>query len=110
MKSSDELPNTRIWGDFSKVLFYKSVSSALQRYVYLCHCWNVMWVPDEVIMLLHDWKKGFLHIEIYLVSADSWSIDKISQEYHLNEQLQRNILKLVEKMNWQPKNLYKYIM
>lgn len=63
-------------------------------------------------MLLHDPKKGFLHIEIYLTSTDSCSICKILQQYNWKEQLQRNILKLLENknVNWQLKIIYKYIM
>lgn len=69
----------------------------------------MIWVPGEV---LHDQKKVFLHTEIYLTSADSWSIYKILQQPNWKEQLERNILKLLENknVNWQPKNIYKYIM
>lgn len=76
------------------------------------HYWNKIWVPGEVIMLLHERKKGFLHTEIYLTSADSWSLYKILQQYNWKEPLQRNILKLLENknVNRQPKNIYKYIM
>lgn len=108
MKSSDELPNTYILADF----FYNSGFCALQRYIYMDHYWNMIWMPGEMIMLLHEQKKSFLHIEIYFISADSWSIYKILQQYHWKELLQRNVLKLLENknVNWQPKNIYKYIM
>lgn len=106
MERSDELPNTYILADF-----FITQDSVHCRDTSTCITTGI-WVPGEMIMLLHEQKKSFLHIEIYFISADSWSIYKILQQYHWKEQLQRNVLKLLENknVNWQPKNIYKYIM